>query len=304
MTRLAPRLDRFLAFAEARIASRAAPRTRAIYEADFARWRAHCEAAGVKLDDPPQAAGPTYRNLLQETLAPLSVRRILAALSSIYRRAVAQRPQLATWNPFDPDTLEWPSSVDFSKTEAVPVEVAERMIAAAEADPTVFGRRDAAVLRLLYDTGLRRMSVAGLRRACLLREGSVARVFVKGQKEGEVVLPDSSRLALARWLAVAPKGEYVFAARGRKSASRSIDVATINKIVTNRAAEVGSPGVHPHQFRATFITSAYDGGVNEHDIQAAAHHSDPRSTQRYDRGRRGFGVTDVVAKQRQIRKEP
>lgn len=54
--------------------------------------------------------------------------------------------------------------------------------------------------------------------------------------------------------------------------------------------------MHPHQFRATFITEALDAGVPLHEVQAAVHHADPRTTQRYDRGARGAGVTAALEK--------
>ena len=284
----------FESSANAHIASRASERTRTVYEADLARWVSFCKLEDIKLEAPSADAGPKFRDALQKILAPATVRRILAALSSIYGAAVAKNPPLATWNPVNPKALPWPPSAKFGKTQAVSAEIAEKMIAAAEADLSLDGTRDAAILRLLYETGLRRMSIVGLLRANVLADG-IARVTVKGAEEAEVELPRTSFVAVMRWINC-QEGLYVFPKRG--DLKRSMDVGTINKIVRARAKEVGAEKVHPHQFRAAFVTSAINSGVYMPDIQASVHHKDARTTQMYDRGKRGFGVTGAVAKAR------
>lgn len=43
--------------------------------------------------------------------------------------------------------------------------------------------------------------------------------------------------------------------------------------------------VHPHMLRASYITNMLDAGVTLRDVQIAARHSDPRTTEGYDRNR-------------------
>ena len=43
--------------------------------------------------------------------------------------------------------------------------------------------------------------------------------------------------------------------------------------------------VTPHTLRHTFVTLSLDAGVSPREVQDAAGHRDPRTTQRYDRGR-------------------
>jgi integrase/recombinase XerD len=52
-----------------------------------------------------------------------------------------------------------------------------------------------------------------------------------------------------------------------------------------------------HSLRHSFITAALDAGVALRDVQEAASHSDPRTTMRYDRGRRSLDrhATYIVA---------
>ena len=60
--------------------------------------------------------------------------------------------------------------------------------------------------------------------------------------------------------------------------------------------------VHPHSFRAAYITDALDSGLQLHEVQAAVHHADPATTLRYDRRERGAGVAAQVEKFRGMKK--
>ena len=55
--------------------------------------------------------------------------------------------------------------------------------------------------------------------------------------------------------------------------------------------------ISPHSLRHSFITAALDAGVPLRDVQEAASHADPRTTMRYDRGRRSLDrhATYIVA---------
>ncbi len=56
-----------------------------------------------------------------------------------------------------------------------------------------------------------------------------------------------------------------------------------------RLARDAVPGkatsLHPHDLRHAFVTLSLDAGATLHDVQDAAGHADPRTTQRYNRAR-------------------
>jgi site-specific recombinase XerD len=272
--------------------------TRAAYRADFERWLRFCHAHELSVAEPSLETATKFRDEhLYRQLGLESSRRTLAALSFVYARLFLKR--IATSNPFHPKLLDWPAASTFGKTPAVPEEVAQRMLSAAVGDQTLRGLRDHAILRLLYDTGMRRESIARLRRDGFVREKRrrLLRFTVKGGRTEETELGPVTVQALEAWLTEAPPSVFVFPARRR--GQQGICVTTINKLVTARALEVkAEEPVHPHCFRAAFITAAYDAGVRERDIQVAVHHGDPRTTQRYDRGSRGGGVLAAVAHHR------
>lgn len=292
-----PEVTPFEQAARSLIASRLAPGTRKLYATDLAVWLAHCELGAI---DPANCAlevSAAFRDGQLARSSPLTVRRRLAALSAMYRSALAART--ASCNPFDPKALPWPPADTYAVTEAVSQIVAQRIIAAAKADMTVLGTRDTAVLLLLYETGMRRQEVAALERdRVLVRDGKLVVWFYgKRRKRREAELPADATKALSAWLSevsASSPSRFVFPQRDER---RPIDPSTINRIVTKRMKEAGVRDVHPHQFRAAFATKALDK-MPLNEVQAALGHENPKTTQLYDRGKRGAGVTEAVAKSR------
>lgn len=297
--------EAFAKAAREHAASRRSAGTRALYEADLARWLDFCKEP----HRPSLHAATAFRDELQTKLAPQTVRRILSGLSSMYEHVMGREKPLATWNPFK--ALPRPPATAYTRTEAFSADEAERIIAAAQNADDPQAKRDAAILRLLYDTGLRRSSVAQMRTRDLhLRDAAeggapnlVVQVALKGGKVGEVVLTKAAGHALISWQAAQQRrgviADFIFPARKGKGA---INDSAINKIVTARAKQAGVADAHPHRFRATFVTEALDAGLPLHEVQAAVHHNDPNTTLRYDRGRRGAGVSTAVAAHREKKK--
>jgi integrase len=207
----------------------------------------------------------------------------------MYRTAVGVRA--AAWNPFDGDALPRPPADRYTSTEAVTDDIAHRVIATAAARGDSEGERDEVLLRLLYDTGMRRSEAAKLKRENVIRreERVVVGFYGKGGKWHEVMLPKATADVLTTWMR--HELPWVFPNRSKTG---PINSGTVNKIVTRRMGEAGIKGVHPHQFRAAFITTALDE-MKLHEVQAAVGHADPRMTLRYDRRQRGQDVADRVA---------
>ena len=287
---------RFKAAALSLIAAKRSDNTRKAYRADLERWLSFCWAHDVDPMAAPLDAATAFREHLTVAHSKQTARRALAAMSTIYRVLLGSR--LVSANPFHPGVLAWPTETMVNRTALVSAEVAAAMIAGARADArSGKGLRDAAILRLLYDTGLRRASVAAIRRQHF--EPPIVRAIAKGDKEVEITLPEHTIEALLQWINVSPKSDFLFPG---KDGARPIHPLTINKIVNERAEAVGAKGIHPHCFRAAFITAGYDAGLPEYEIQASVHHTDPKTTRRYDRGSRGKAVATQLAEFRKGRK--
>jgi integrase/recombinase XerD len=281
--------DSFEQAANTLINAKRSENTRMAYRADLRRWLAFCFDNSIDPHGPTLMDTTMFRDRMRATMAEGSARRTIAGLSSIHKLLLAGRVVRA--NPFHPAVLAWPPANTSVKTQIVSDTDATAMIENAEQDRQGNGTRDAAILRVLYDTGLRRASVAGLRREDYRKP--TLRTVIKGGEAVEIELPASTIKALDRWLTHAPDSEYVFPAVDEDN---HINVATINKLVTRRARAVGAVDVHPHCFRAAFATSGYDAELPEYEIQAGLHHKDPMTTRRYDRGARGGLTATKIAK--------
>ncbi|MEV6976275.1 tyrosine-type recombinase/integrase [Kitasatospora sp. NPDC093806] len=76
------------------------------------------------------------------------------------------------------------------------------------------------------------------------------------------------------------------------------------KLLRRRGRRTGLPqagSIHPHVLRGDGITDALDAGDKLEDVQDAADHKDPRTTQRHNRRRRrleshpGYGLAARLA---------
>ncbi|GAA1521621.1 tyrosine recombinase XerC [Nocardioides humi] len=180
------------------------------------------------------------------------------------------------------------------------VDEAARLVDAAAAladDGSALGLRDAAMLELLYATGMRVGELCGLDVDDLDRDRNVVRVFGKGRKERTVPFGQPAAAALDRWLAGgrpdlarAGSGPALFlGARGGR-----IDQRAVRSLVHRRLADVpGAPDLGPHGLRHTAATHLLEGGADLRSVQELLGHASLATTQRYthvttDRLRRAY----------------
>ena len=141
------------------------------------------------------------------------------------------------------------------------------------------GPRDAAVLEILYASGLRVSELAGLDLDNVDRARQTVRVLGKGRKER--IVPYGGRAATALTAYLAMRGD----ARGPLFANRRggrLTVRSIHTIVRRRAQACGiTRRVSPHTLRHTFATHLLDAGADLRMIQELLGHSRLSTTQRY-----------------------
>jgi integrase/recombinase XerC len=145
--------------------------------------------------------------------------------------------------------------------------------------------RDAAILELLYATGIRVSELCGLDIGALDLGRRTVRVFGKGGKERTVPVGIPAVRAVEHWqqagrpvLLTAASGTALFlGVRGGR-----IDPRTARRVVHERlrAAGVGA-GTGPHGLRHTAATHLLEGGADLRSVQEMLGHSSLATTQIY-----------------------
>ena len=161
---------------------------------------------------------------------------------------------------------------------------------ACRADLGPAGRRDAAIISVLYGAGLRRAECAALTLDDLAPDHSVVTVRGKGGKARTAYLAPGAVAAMQSWLevrlALAPSGTkalFLPITRHGGIAARHMSDKALYLAMLKRAREARIPELSPHDFRRTFVGDLLDSGADLATAQQLAGHASPTTTARYDR---------------------
>lgn len=148
-------------------------------------------------------------------------------------------------------------------------------------------RRDAALLELLYGSGLRVSELVGLDVDHLELASEEVRVLGKGGKERIVPVGSKAQDALREYLEGRPAfanvrgasaGQALFLSRR----GRRLSVRWVQKLVRRYGIlGAGRPDLHPHALRHSCATHLLEGGADLRVIQEMLGHSSLSTTQRY-----------------------
>ena len=139
--------------------------------------------------------------------------------------------------------------------------------------------RLAALVELLYGSGLRATELVSLPRNAVAADRPYLILRGKGGKERLVPISDRARAAVAAWRAhVDPARAHLFAS-GKTHLSR----IRLYQLVKALAAEAGIPPdrVSPHVLRHAFATHLLEGGADLRALQAMLGHADIATTEIY-----------------------
>ncbi|KKI19092.1 tyrosine-type recombinase/integrase [Sphingomonas sp. Ag1] len=193
----------------------------------------------------------------------------------------AALPQPARRRPL-PRTL---SHADVDRLFAV---VAARL---ARDPPLAPDMRNAALLELLYGSGLRATELVSLPRNAIHPDRPFIILSGKGGKERLVPISDRARAAVAQWRDHVPADDKFLFPSGTTHISR----VRLFQIIRALGAEAGIPPdrISPHVLRHAFATHLLEGGADLRALQAMLGHADIATTEIYTHVDRARLVTLV-----------
>ena len=150
----------------------------------------------------------------------------------------------------------------------------------------VIALRNAAILELLYATGMRVGELTGLNVQDMDFENHTVKVTGKGNKQRVVPFGVPAAKACKKWLdcgrsALQEKSAVNSQALFLGARAKRIDQRIVRSIVHEAAAAANVPDVAPHALRHSAATHMLNGGADLREVQELLGHSSLNTTQRY-----------------------
>ncbi len=139
--------------------------------------------------------------------------------------------------------------------------------------------RLAALIELLYGSGLRATELVSLPRHLVRPEQPYAILRGKGGRERLVPISDRARAAVAEYAATLPRDAAWLFPSGKKHLSRVRLFQLVRELAL--AADIDPERISPHVLRHAFATHLLEGGADLRALQTMLGHADIATTQIY-----------------------
>ena len=238
---------------------------------DAGAWILASTSAEVNL-----VAATWQRQMLSSGLSPATINRRIAAVRSLLALG---RALGSTASEIHLSDLR---SCPTRDTRGPGAEAVAQMIALLERDKRPKARRDLAILRLLYDLGLRRAEAVSIDMADVNLD--VGELWVKGKgrpAKERFSLPGPTLKALSAWLETRGRAPGpLFTNFDRASKGGRLNASSVYRIVRDLGDRVGVQA-RPHGIRHSAVTEAIKlaarEGLDLSVVQAFSRHADPRT---------------------------
>jgi integrase/recombinase XerD len=212
-------------------------------------------------------------------LAPSSLARKSSALRGFF--AFLEAEAIRSDNPSDalprPSTRRpLPKVLSHQDVDAIFAVIAARL---DTAHPSPLDLRLAALIELLYGSGLRASELVSLPLRALATDRPYLILRGKGGRERLVPISDRARAAVAAWRPHVPEDSAWLFPSGKSYLSRVRLFQLVRTLAG--AAGIDPARVSPHVLRHAFATHLLEGGADLRALQAMLGHADIATTQIY-----------------------
>jgi integrase/recombinase XerD len=249
------------------------------YQHDLKRFTAWLDDHDARLESVDRLQIVRYFQALRRRgISARSVARALAAIRGLFRFLVAERHL-----KHDPtENIENPKLWTTLPKSLPPADVEALLAAPDRSQPD--GLRDAAMLELLYATGLRVSELIRVRLDQIVLDAGFLRTIGKGSKERIVPFGDTARDAIVAYIESGRphfnkhNDPHLFLSnRGRPMTRQSFWLK-----ITKYARQAGiASHISPHVLRHSFATHLLENGADLRSVQMMLGHSDISTTQIY-----------------------
>ncbi len=228
-----------------------------------------------------------YISNLHQTYKPKTVKRKIASLKALFH--YLEYKELIILNPFNKIQIKFREPVILPKT--IPLHIVETLLYTIykqrDSAKTYYQRRnalrDAAVIELLFSTGMRISELCSLKMQDINLHDRTILIFGKGSKERFIQIGNNDvanilELYEKSFHTEIQKSMHFFANQNGTALSDQSVRRMINKYCSLAAIELH---ITPHMFRHTFATSLLEADVDIRYIQEMLGHSSINITEIY-----------------------
>ena len=224
---------------------------------------------------------------LHQTFKPKTVKRKIASLKAFFHHL--EYKELINRNPFNRMQIKFREPVILPKTIPLPIiEIILSTIYAYQKEASTpyqkkNALRDAAVIELLFATGIRISELCSLKSIDVNFYEKTVLIYGKGSKERKIQLGNDSVIAVLREYKETFQSEieacnYFFVNQSGRPLTDQAVRRMINKYTSLAAVDLH---ITPHMFRHTFATSLLEADVDIRYIQEMLGHSSINITEIY-----------------------
>lgn len=217
-------------------------------------------------------------SLWQRNLNNKSINRKIFSVKAYYKfLLLLSKIEVSPFLNHTPLKTKYKKTVPFSQTEI------ENVIESFD-ESNFISLRDKTIISLLYDSGIRRSELAGLRLSDLNLKEKQIKVIGKRNKQRVIPLIDDIVDLLEKYvlerqnLTTKTQGDYLFL----KKNGEKITTGVIYRVVRDNFSLLSDkPKASPHVLRHSFATHLLDNGIGINSVRELLGHSSIASTQFY-----------------------